>query len=150
MLWFDDGQAFATGRTAYEYRPVSQEETNRLLLQVEINDLPLLAVVDTGSPYVIVQPTYTDVLELDPSEALEEKRILIRGTTCNGLIYRLPLLIPASDGESLGLEVTAFIPQVDEEIWGDLPSFLGMMGCLERLRFAVDPNEDAFYFGSLS
>ena len=34
-----------------------------------------------------------------------------------------------------------------EERWGELPSFLGLMGCLERMRFAVDPLDNTFYFG---
>jgi len=29
-----------------------------------------------------------------------------------------------------------------------LPSYLGMMGCLDRMRFALDPEHDLFYFGA--
>jgi hypothetical protein len=30
---------------------------------------------------------------------------------------------------------------------GDLPCFVGMLGCLEAIRFALDPANDLFYFG---
>jgi len=29
------------------------------------------------------------------------------------------------------------------------PSFLGLTGFLERIKFAADPNTDTFYFGPL-
>lgn len=151
MLFFDDGRSFATGKMIYEYRPTPQHTaSNRLYLSVEINNLSLLAVVDTGAPYVIVQPTYAGLLQLDPSEALEEIKLKIRGTIFKGHIHRVLVDLPASEGESMSLEATMFVPETDEETWGNLPSFLGMMGFLERIRFAIDPFEDSFYFGTLS
>ena len=151
MLLFDDGRSFATGKMTYEYRPTSQQTANnRLILRVEINSLPLLAIVDTGAPYVIVQPKYARLLQLDPSEALEEIKLMIRGISFKGQIHRASLDLPASEGESMSLEATVFVPETDEESWGNLPSFLGMVGFLERIRFAIDPNEDSFYFGTLS
>jgi hypothetical protein len=33
-------------------------------------------------------------------------------------------------------------------LW-DLPNFLGLSGFLERIRFAVDPGSNLFYFGAL-
>jgi hypothetical protein len=151
MLLFGDGQSFATGKMTYEYRPTSQHTaSNRLYLRVEINSLPLLAIVDTGTPYVIVQPKYARLLQLDPTEALEEIKLKIRGTIFKGQIHRVPVDLPASEGESMSLEATVFVPETDEESWGDIPSFLGMVGFLERIRFAIDPDEDSFYFGTLS
>lgn len=151
MLLFDDGRSFASGKMTYEYRPTSQQTANnRLILRVEINSLPLLAIVDTGAPYVIVQPNFARLLQLDPTEALEETQLMIRGISHKGQIHRASLDLPASEGESMSLEVTMFIPETDEESWGNLPSFLGMMGFLERIRFAIDPDEDSFYFGTLS
>ncbi|MGA9380505.1 MAG: hypothetical protein WBV73_17210 [Phormidium sp.] len=37
----------------------------------------------------------------------------------------------------------------EEEYWGDFPSFIGLNGFLERIRFAIDPNTDTFYFGQI-
>ena len=60
----------------------------------------------------------------------------------------IELRLLADEGDSLTVDATAFIPDV-EEYWGDLPTFIGLTGFLERLRFAVDPSTDTFYFGSL-
>ena len=54
----------------------------------------------------------------------------------------------ADEGSDLEIETTAFVPVLDEsEIW-ELPMFLGMQGCLERVRFAIDPTKERFYFGT--
>ena len=150
MLFYEDRRLFATGMMEYEYRPVSQQGANvRLILRVELDDLSFLAVVDTGAPYVIVAPAFARLLQLDSADALERTELIIRGVNFPGYIHRLPLQLPASRGESFRFEATTFIPEVDENDWGNLPSFLGMFGCLERIRFAIDPAEDAFYFGAL-
>ncbi|MBN1484372.1 MAG: hypothetical protein JXA37_06580 [Chloroflexia bacterium] len=74
----------------------------------------------------------------------------IRDRTYQGELHRLSLVLKAQDGESVALEVTAFLPRLRPgETW-NLPPFLGLRGCLERLRFAVDPASDTFYFGALS
>jgi hypothetical protein len=36
----------------------------------------------------------------------------------------------------------------EEEGWNDMPSILGFYGCLERIRMAIDPVTETFYFGS--
>jgi hypothetical protein len=56
--------------------------------------------------------------------------------------------IKAEEGEDLIQEVTAFIPNASVEEWGEIPTFLGLTGCLEFLKFAVDPGENLFYFAS--
>jgi hypothetical protein len=54
----------------------------------------------------------------------------------------------AEAGGNLGFEATAFVPeQHEEEGWGDMPSILGFYGCLERIRMAIDPVTETFYFG---
>lgn len=150
MLVFPDQQPFATGRMEYVYGPVTEQgKDNRLLLRVELEDLSLLAVVDTGAPYVVLEPNLASQLQFDPDHAIENTKLKIRGIEYLGYLYRANLLFVASQGESLNIEVTLFVPDTEEQHWGDLPSFLGMTGCLERLRFAVDPNEDVFYFGAI-
>jgi hypothetical protein len=55
----------------------------------------------------------------------------------------------AEEGENLAFEATAFVPeQHEEEGWSDMPSILGFYGCLERIRMAIDPVTETFYFGS--
>jgi hypothetical protein len=66
----------------------------------------------------------------------------------SGRLYRLSLTLLADEGEDVTIQTTAFLPEREEaEHWGDMPCLLGLHGCLERLRFAVDPRTEHFYFG---
>jgi hypothetical protein len=149
---FPDGRPFMTGAANYLYEPATSDDTTpRLLLQVLIEGKLTTAILDTGAPYVICAPTIARRIGLDPDTALERKVIIIRGSWVGGYIYRLHVELPASEGDALLVEATAFVPDPEwEEGWGDLPSFLGLSGYLERLRFAVDPGTDTFYFGPLA
>jgi hypothetical protein len=40
-----------------------------------------------------------------------------------------------------------FVPEMEpDEVWS-YPNFLGLSGFLDRIRFAVDASDNAFYFG---
>ncbi|NJK76677.1 MAG: hypothetical protein HC849_25365 [Oscillatoriales cyanobacterium RU_3_3] len=75
--------------------------------------------------------------------------MFVRGMRLEGSVIRLNMKLIAEEGEDLDVDATAFIPDV-EEFWGDFPSFIGQIGFLERIRFAIDPLNDTFYFGQLS
>ncbi|OGO28152.1 MAG: hypothetical protein A2W33_03970 [Chloroflexi bacterium RBG_16_52_11] len=73
-----------------------------------------------------------------------------RGDKFYGNLFRVDVLLPAFEGISQQFQATVFVPNPDEEAkWGDRPTFLGMQSCLERVRFAIDPSGNRFYFGSL-
>lgn len=99
--------------------------------------------------YLVCHPAIAGRLALTPSEALSGVQgILLRGTIVHGRLYRLTLTLLADQGEDVMLQTTAFVPEPEEaEHWGDLPCLLGLYGCLERIRFAVDPRAEQFYFG---
>ncbi len=58
------------------------------------------------------------------------------------LIHKIRLI--ADVGEPLDIDSTVFIPPD----WR-APSILGYTGALDRMRFAVDPQVNRFYFGPL-
>lgn len=149
LLFFANGETFAGGATGYEYRPVTATETtNRIILEVEIQGVPTIAVVDTGAPYVICAPNIADDAGVSLASALERKTMLIRGMRLEGFLVRLNIRLVAREGEDLDVDSTVFVPEV-EEFWGDFPSFIGLTGFLERMRFGIDPSTDTFYFGQL-
>ena len=75
--------------------------------------------------------------------------MFIRGLRISGSLYRLTLSFPAFWGEALDVDATVFVPSAQNAVdWGDLPSFIGLTGCLERMRFAVDPASEMFFFGA--
>lgn len=150
MLFLESGDSFCTGVCGYRFAPLANDITDRILLPIEINNITTEAVVDTGGIYFICSPELVELLNIDPSAALEtNKKLNIRGSTIWGDIHRLSLRLTATKGSSYDIEVTAFLPDPSRSIEG-LPSFLGFYGCLERLRLAIDPNTETFYFGALS
>ena len=104
-----------------------------------------VAALDTGAPFCVLQPELGDRLGSDG----EVTRQLIRGAWRTGRLVRAPLTLLADDGgelvDALELEATVFL--LDEEVF-DLPTVLGLNGFLERLRWAVDPVAETFYFGA--
>lgn len=97
---------------------------------------------------VICPPKVSRLAGLKDVEPLERLTMLVRGMRLEGKIIRMSIKIVAFEGENLTVDATAFVPDV-EEYWGNFPAFLGLTGFLERIRFAVDPNTDTFYFGQL-
>ena len=154
MLFFANQVAFATGAATYAYRPASDRETSpRVILPILIEDFQTTGFVDTGGSYILFAPDVAEQIGLRPADALEVSHVLFRRFTLTGAIHRvnLTLLADPDKGDRLTVEATAFVPQLapDQEWPNELPCVLGMLGCLERLRFAVDPTDDTFYFGEI-
>lgn len=105
---------------------------------------PVLAMVDTAAPWCIFDPAVGGVLR-DHVDVLREKVLIdsrlgrYQGVLCQG---RLQII--ADDGEDLDIEVLMFLSP-------DWPggNFIGYEGFLDRIRFAVDPHRNRFYFSSL-
>ena len=149
-LQFLGGERFATGACPYACRPATAyEETVRVFIPIRIDDVPVDAVIDTGAMHLICGTETIDNLGLHPADSLGRRRILIRGQIVAGDLHRVSLTVPAHQGEVLTQEVTAFVPILDPGEESNLPTFLGWQYCLERIRFAVDPATETFYFGTL-
>jgi predicted aspartyl protease len=152
-LVFHDGQKFATGSVPYSYRPETErQDIPKLFLQVQIEGQYIEALVDTGAQFFICPPDVAKLLKLQEMNSSTTEALRIRGVRIEGTLHRVTLTLLAEEGESLSVEVTAFVPKTSEEykLEGPIPSFLGLFCCLERLRFAVDPSTETFYFGSIS
>jgi hypothetical protein len=77
-------------------------------------------------------------LELLESEVWLDTRL---GRIRGGL-YRGALTIPAEEGDSLDTQATFFL----SSDWHG-GNFIGYEGLLQHIRFAVDPRDNAFFFG---
>lgn len=151
LLHFSDQREFATGAARYQYGPASlRENTIRILVRVSFENIFTEAVLDTGAPYVVCAQWLARALKLDPSTALDHIRILIRGSLVSGKLFRMSLTFPTEHGMNLALDATVFAPDAPGQDDDAIPPFIGLAGCLERMRFAIDPSEDMFYFGALS
>lgn len=143
------GSEFAAGEGPCFIRPSFQgDRLNRLLVHVEVGPGRTTAVVDTGGAFLLLDPDFAASIGVEHVDALARDRIHIRGIVRHGTIHRLPVTLLATAGESLTFEATAFVPELDHgETW-PLPSYLGWQGCLDRIRFAIDPVDEVVYFGA--
>lgn len=150
MLRFEDGRPFSQGACTFSYRPATEQDTTpRIMIGVQIESLYTETAVDTGGVYLVCDPEIADLLKLDPSSGMGSNKLCIRGFEVRGTLHRVSLTLLAQEGRSLELEVTAFVPCLQPHQLWSLPPFMGLAGCLEWLRFAVDPITDTFYFGSI-
>ncbi len=150
LLTFPNGDPFATGAAIYRYQMDDSDTSARIVLYVQVEGNLLSAIVDTGAPYFVCSVELAKQLALSPTVALSAQKMMIRGNMIKGYIHRLNLNIPASEGKDFSLEATAFVPDIEDNYGANFPCFLGMLGCLEWVRFAVDPFTNLFYFGSMN
>jgi len=103
-----------------------------------------LAIVDTAAPWCIFGPAvkgdFMRSLEPIPGRATLSTRL----GTFHGFLGRGWITLPADEGESLRVQVTMFL----SPDWSG-PNFLGYQGLLQRIRFAIDPASNRFYFGPI-
>lgn len=148
ILKFADGNPFATGAAGYTM-PGENEADQRITIEIEVEGHKVRAVVDTGAPYVVCHPDVANQIGLDPDDAIPTDDMTIRKMSVKGGLHRLNVTLLAEQGSGLSLSATAFVPNPEEDYAATLlpRSFLGLISCLESIRFAVDPFNQTFYFG---
>jgi hypothetical protein len=140
---------FACGRTHYTDHYPGQYDTARIVVLIGLARLPPLeAVVDTGAPWCILDPSVAELVDEIAYDAGAQPQVLqTRWGTVEGWLHRLTISLLAEEGNSLEFETTVLVPtQPPGALW-DRPNFIGLNNFLNRIRFAVDPNENVFYFG---
>ncbi len=146
------GEPFTTGAASYSYRPEYPGlDIPKLFLQIVVEGVHVEALLDTGSMFFIRSPELANHLQFPASEALGQQTLVIRGERVHGTLHRVALTLLAEVGDSLSLEVTALVPHDDtaRQLPMPFPCFLGLFGCLERVRFAIDPHTEMLYFGPI-
>lgn len=142
---------FASAVTYYTDHYPGLEENARIVLSITLEgNLTTEAIVDTGAPWVVIDPELADELGLD--NAYEPERTLnIRGVNYAGSLHRIGICLQAENISESNPEIiaTAFVPMLSAgEQWG-LPNFIGLDGFLSRIRFAIDPEDNAFYYNPI-
>lgn len=150
MLRLVDDVVFATGVCPYkDQHPKDPPGNTRIVIAVEIGGVSTQAAIDTGGAFFILDPELAPSVscELDP---IGNSKINMRGRDLTGVLNRCWITLRATAGRSHQVEVTVFVPDWDETRPWQAPSILGLSGCLEAFRFAVDPSANQFYFGPLA
>lgn len=143
---------FATGVTYYEDYLSQQDNSARMVLNVSVDRrLTIEAVLDTGAPWCILDPALFNQFGLAGITSYDPKiRLIVRGIPYTGQLLRMSIgLLDEYGQNNLDVDATVFVPSlIPGDIW-NYPNFIGLDGFLSRIRFAVDPAENAFYFGPL-
>jgi len=141
---------FAIGSTHYADQYPGDEQNARIVLTVTPEGghaIPM--ILDTGAPWCVLDPELAEAWRLTFKEGYKPtRRLTIRGVEYDGSLVRAVITLQVTHGRDLVVEATIFIPELRPgDAWLS-PNFLGLDGFLNRLRFAVDAAENAFYFGS--
>ena len=106
-------------------------------------DPGFLALVDTGGHFCILNQEVADQVRDQRVDGLGRVKLRTAYGLVEGELYSHRLTLVAGFGESVDIEASVFV----SPDW-KAPSFIGYSGALERVRFAVDPFTNRFYFGS--
>lgn len=138
-----EGRDFATGEARFADRHGSPE--TKIYVRFRLGDQldELTAQLDTGATYSIIRPDLAEIAGL-PTDGLADITISTRLGDYRGRLVRCPVTLVADLGEDLHFEATVWV----SDDWSG-SNFLGYSGLLERIRFAVDPSTNRFYFGSV-
>jgi predicted aspartyl protease len=136
-----------TYRGKSRYRTQVGEWPNRFPVAVSclVGDLPnpVDALLDTGAEWSVLPPALAEAAQY---EAVGE--VIQYGTRhgrLSGELVRTRLTFSPDEGETVAIDATWFLP----EEW-TAGVVIGWRGCLERLKFGLDPSDESFYFGDLS
>ena len=143
MLRFRDGSAFTTGMSSYfDADPSHPSETSRIHVRVEFDGASVLALLDTGAAWSMLNAELAQELGLFERDG-ESKTISSRVGKIKGKLVRATTTLVADEGESIEFDSTVFVS-------GDWPegNFIGYSGLLERIRFGIDPGSNSFAFGA--
>ena len=146
---FSDGD-FASGVTFYEDSfPGDSEDNVRIVVYAVVAGILTPFIVDTGAPWCVLDPRLAQLLIEDgQTDHIDDIKYRVRTALYSGALIRLALALQdESTGDHTTIEATFFVPSLQpEDEWRE-PNFIGLKGCLERVRCAIDPEENAFYFG---
>ncbi len=137
---------FAIGVSEYaDTRPGIEEPLSRVYVpfQPEGTAIWQLALVDTGGHFFIPSPDVLASIRKDLTDSFDRTSLMTAQGRIHGELYRHHLVLIAAEGEDLDVDATVFVSSE----WNG-PSIFGYTGMLERIRFAVDPENNLFYFGA--
>jgi len=146
VLTLED-QPFTTGRCRYTDADGRSDGAAKICIKVVPGDWesPVLAILDTAADWSVINTEIALDLGLFGIEG-ESIALSTRFGTIAGHLVPAPVTLIADDGDSLRIDATVFISSDWPRKAG---TFLGYSGLLERIRFAVDPQRNDFFFGPI-
>ncbi len=139
------GEVFATGSAVYhDVHPRRRDLHARIYVQFRPQgaSMEFLALLDTGASYCILNQEAASQIREQLTSSLDRVEILTPYGLIRGDLHTHRIRLIAGEGESLDIEAIVFVPPE----WQG-PCFIGYTGALDRMRFAVDPRKNRFFFG---
>lgn len=140
--------SFAIGVTSYsDHRPGRREPLPRIYVPFRPDGAKTwhLALVDTGGHYCILSPELAETVSDRLVHSLGQFELWTAQGLVQGTLYRHRIELMAEEGVNLGVDATILI----SPDWRG-STIIGYSGVLDRMRFAVDPQRNRFYFGPLA
>ncbi len=126
-----------------ENKPYSSQTSIFVEIAFPGKSITTLARLDPATPWVVLNSEIAENLGFCFKEA--KTKLYTIGGVMEGTLERQPIELLALEGPSLTIEATIFVCKEWQR-----ECFLGYSGFLERIRFAVDPLTQHFYFGSIT
>lgn len=104
-----------------------------------------IALLDTAAQWPICKKEIADVLGLKGINSLGLSTLSTRFGDITGYLDRCKVTLVSEFGNEIDVDATLFI----SEDWPG-PNVIGWKGCLERIRFAIDPSINIIFYGSYS
>ncbi len=146
VLTAPDG-TFATGVCEYwDSCPGLAEPLPRVYIpfQPEGAETWFLALLDTGGHFCILSTEVADTIRGGLTHTVQRTSLVTAQGRIQGQLYRHRIELVAQEGEDFGVEATVLV----SSDWRG-PSVLGYTGMLDRMRCALDPQTNRFFFGPL-
>jgi hypothetical protein len=121
--------------------PERAESVPRIVVSLIVEDHEITALVDTGASQCILEWSLAEELAVAAEDRIVQARAL-GGNVHVGVLFPVVISFPADEGSPVSLEVAAWSAESF-----DGPSLIGYGGVLERLRIAIDPETNRFFFG---
>jgi hypothetical protein len=130
-----------TGRAGYAADYMEGPFQLSVAVECLVGELAVNALLDTGSQWCVLPAEIAVTLDETSGSDEPTERLSTRLGTFAGRLVRIPLALVAEDGETVDVDATWFV----SPDWPG-PAVIGWKGCLERIRFALDPTLEQFYF----
>ena len=131
MTYFDEDPSGGSAQTSIHVSIVLEGEVS----------IPTFARLDPATPWVVLNAELNEQIGLRANSA--EITLQTAAGRMKGCLERFPITLQAEEGDALEIDATVFVCNDWER-----ENFLGYSGFLERIRFAIDPSSNKFYFGS--
>ena len=144
-----EGELFTQSSARFRLAPATEgENAERIFIRVVLDETETEMMVDTGAGNSVCPPDLAEVIDLGAT-FIEDSTYNIRGEKWRGSVYRYPVRILADEacGDSVEFDLNLFVPHPSPGQHWQMPLVLGVIGGLDRIRFAFDIQNDTFYFG---